>query len=33
VRPILASGAKPAPVKPVTPTTTAGQTGGVPRAN
>ena len=29
VRPILASGAKPAPVKPVTPTTTAGQTGGV----
>ena len=33
VRPILASGAKPVPVKPVTPTTTAGQTGGVPRAN
>ena len=33
VRPSIASGAKPVPAKPVTTTTTAGQTGGVPRAN
>ncbi|WP_380779067.1 MotA/TolQ/ExbB proton channel family protein [Sphingomonas sp. R86520] len=33
VRPSMASGAKPVPAKPVTTTTTAGQTGGVPRAN
>jgi len=33
VRPSIASGAKPVPAKPVSTTTTAGQTGGVPRAN
>ncbi len=33
VRPSIASGAKPVPVKPATTTTTAGQAGGVPRAN
>jgi len=33
VRPSIATGAKPVAAKPVTTTTTAGQTGGVPRAN
>ena len=33
VRPITASGVKPVVAKPATATTTAGQTGGVPRAN
>ena len=33
VRPVLASGVKPVVAKPATTTTTAGQTGGVPRAN
>ncbi|MBJ6121834.1 MotA/TolQ/ExbB proton channel family protein [Sphingomonas mollis] len=33
VRPVAVTGAVKAPVKPVAPTTTAGQTGGVPRAN
>ncbi len=33
VRPIAASGVKPVAAKPAAPTTTAGQTGGVPRAN
>ncbi|MDY1008021.1 MotA/TolQ/ExbB proton channel family protein [Sphingomonas sp. CFBP9019] len=33
VRPITASGVKPVVAKPSTATTTAGQTGGVPRAN
>ncbi|RZL76559.1 MAG: MotA/TolQ/ExbB proton channel family protein, partial [Sphingomonas sp.] len=33
VRPIGATAAKPLPGKPATATATAGQTGGVPRAN
>ncbi|RZM24476.1 MAG: MotA/TolQ/ExbB proton channel family protein [Sphingomonas sp.] len=33
VRPSVAGTAKPVPAKPATTTTTAGQTGGVPRAN
>ena len=33
VRPITASGVKPVVAKPATATTTAGQTGGVPRVN
>ncbi len=33
VRPSIATAAKPVAAKPVTTTTTAGQTGGVPRAN